>query len=186
MIRSSLAAVLAGAALSFAGIAQAAPVTVEQSLFLTNPSGGLVYNIQTDGSLVAPTTSYYQLIVDPSWNQTTRFVTLTTEPIGTVASYQLFADADALLTSSNTGTFLAAWSQADIPLNNQFPFFTYLLTPGQYVLSIMTQTGQLNIGTQLQLSMSTPVPGPIAGAGLPALLALGGFVWARRRKAAAA
>jgi uncharacterized membrane protein YgcG len=30
------------------------------------------------------------------------------------------------------------------------------------------------------------VPGPIAGAGLPALLALGGFVWARRRKAAAA
>jgi hypothetical protein len=31
----------------------------------------------------------------------------------------------------------------------------------------------------------TVVPGPIAGAGLPALLALGGFVWARRRKAAA-
>jgi hypothetical protein len=30
------------------------------------------------------------------------------------------------------------------------------------------------------------VPGPIAGAGLPALMALGGFVWARRRKAAAA
>jgi uncharacterized membrane protein YgcG len=29
------------------------------------------------------------------------------------------------------------------------------------------------------------VPGPIAGAGLPVLLALGGFVWARRRKAAA-
>lgn len=30
------------------------------------------------------------------------------------------------------------------------------------------------------------VPGPIAGAGLPALMALGGFVWARRRKAAVA
>ncbi len=30
------------------------------------------------------------------------------------------------------------------------------------------------------------VPGPIAGAGIPALMALGGFVWARRRKAAAA
>jgi hypothetical protein len=29
------------------------------------------------------------------------------------------------------------------------------------------------------------VPGPIAGAGLPVLMALGGFVWARRRKAAA-
>jgi LPXTG-motif cell wall-anchored protein len=33
---------------------------------------------------------------------------------------------------------------------------------------------------------SVPVPGPVAGAGLPALLGLGGFVWARRRKAAAA
>jgi hypothetical protein len=33
---------------------------------------------------------------------------------------------------------------------------------------------------------STPVPGPIAGAGLPAVLALGGFVAWRRRKAAAA
>jgi hypothetical protein len=33
---------------------------------------------------------------------------------------------------------------------------------------------------------STIVPGPVAGAGLPALMALGGFVWARRRKAAAA
>jgi hypothetical protein len=32
---------------------------------------------------------------------------------------------------------------------------------------------------------STIVPGPIAGAGVPALMALGGFVWARRRKAAA-
>ncbi len=32
----------------------------------------------------------------------------------------------------------------------------------------------------------TAVPGPIAGAGLPALMALGGFVWARRRKVAGA
>ena len=32
--------------------------------------------------------------------------------------------------------------------------------------------------------LTTVVPGPVAGAGLPALLALGGFVWVRRRKAA--
>jgi hypothetical protein len=38
---------------------------------------------------------------------------------------------------------------------------------------------------QLRLVTSSVVPGPIAGAGLPALLALGGFVWARRRKTAA-
>jgi hypothetical protein len=33
--------------------------------------------------------------------------------------------------------------------------------------------------------INIPVPGPIAGAGLPTLLAFGGLVWARRRKAAA-
>jgi len=35
---------------------------------------------------------------------------------------------------------------------------------------------------QIQFSGVTAVPGPIAGAGLPALFALGGLVWARRRK----
>ena len=33
---------------------------------------------------------------------------------------------------------------------------------------------------------TTPVPGPIAGAGLPVLVVLGGLVWARSRKMAAA
>ena len=46
--------------------------------------------------------------------------------------------------------------------------------------------GGPNVGTVVVAVRveGTPVavPGPIAGAGLPALLALGGFVWARRRK----
>ncbi len=41
-------------------------------------------------------------------------------------------------------------------------------------------------GFNVNVASTTPVPGPIAGAGLPALMALGGFVWARQRKAAAA
>ncbi len=46
-------------------------------------------------------------------------------------------------------------------------------------------TGNGNFNADLTSLTITNVPGPIAGAGLPALLALGGFVWARRRKAAA-
>jgi hypothetical protein len=41
-------------------------------------------------------------------------------------------------------------------------------------------------GFPYQPPLGIAVPGPIAGAGLPALMALGGFVWARRRKAAVA
>jgi hypothetical protein len=37
-----------------------------------------------------------------------------------------------------------------------------------------------------EATIAVAVPGPIAGAGIPALMALGGLVWARRRKAAAA
>ncbi len=45
----------------------------------------------------------------------------------------------------------------------------------------------INVGTGPVVTPPTNVvPGPIAGAGLPALMALGGFVWLRRRKAAGA
>jgi LPXTG-motif cell wall-anchored protein len=46
-------------------------------------------------------------------------------------------------------------------------------------VNVVADVNQVRVGA-LQI-----VPGPIAGAGLPALMALGGFVWARRRKAAA-
>ena len=44
---------------------------------------------------------------------------------------------------------------------------------------------ELNVDRPDEERPPQPIPGPIAGAGLPALLALGGFVWTRPRKAAA-
>jgi hypothetical protein len=60
-----------------------------------------------------------------------------------------------------------------------------------FVLTVANFAGfQAAIDQKIRNIVVTPpgtiVPGPIAGAGLPALLALGGFVWARRRKAVAA
>src|SRR4051812_31338055 len=64
--------------------------------------------------------------------------------------------------------------------NSRTAFFTDPITTSTEALRI------INGGRPGELQISgvsfTVVPGPIAGAGLPALLALGGFVWARRRK----
>lgn len=157
-MKSTLATFLATAAFAWGGAAQAVPVTIEQSLTLTNPSGGLVYNIATDGDASSPTTSYYQLIVDASWNEPTKFTTFSTEPVGSMASYALWTDTNALTHSSSTGTFLQAWTQTDIAANNLAPYFSYLLTAGQYVLEINTQPGQHSISTAISV---VPLPGAL-------------------------
>jgi hypothetical protein len=48
-------------------------------------------------------------------------------------------------------------------------------------------TGQGEVGNQVIGTAAVPVPGPIAGAGLPGLiLASGGLLWWRRRQTPAA
>ncbi len=70
--------------------------------------------------------------------------------------------------TKRTFGFLPAGSSFDFSVND------VSITAGAPPVSV---TGQIT---------SRQVPGPIAGAGLPALMALGGLVWARRRKATAA
>ncbi len=73
-----------------------------------------------------------------------------------------------------------------ILLTNANTTFTFNTDALQFITSLsFTATGggivnfrQVGVGALV-------VPGPIAGAGLPALMMLGGFVWARRRKAVA-
>lgn len=175
-LKSGLAALGALAALSLASVGHAAVVTVEQSLELNNPTQGLVYNVATDGQANAATTSFYELIVDPSWNVPTKFITLSTEPVGGDASYALYTDADAGAVSGNTGTLLTSWTRTDIAANNSLPFFTHLLTAGQYLLRIDTTPGQFNIATQIS---AVPLPGAIWLFG-SALLAFLGY--SRRRR----
>jgi hypothetical protein len=78
------------------------------------------------------------------------------------------------------GTFSSIWNQPEgnggTNLTAQLPNIFAGLA---YINFHTVQFGGGEIRGQI-------VPGPIAGAGLPALLALGGLVWARRRKAVAA
>jgi hypothetical protein len=173
----TLAAICAFAGFAAANLAHAAAVPIEQSITLLNPEGSLVYNIATNGSHDGPTTSYYELIVDGSWSGTnTKFTTFSTEPLGTNATYSLFTDTNPLPLQGNTGTLLGNFSQTDIPGNNLIPFFTFLLTAGQYVLQINTVKDQMNISTNIA---AVPLPGAVwlFGSGLLAFLGV-----ASRRK----
>jgi hypothetical protein len=154
-----LAASCALAVLAVGGAAHAAVVPIEQSITLLNPEGSLVYNIATNGLANAPTTSYYELIVDSTWSGTnTKFTTFSAEPVGTNASYSLFTDTNGASLAGNTGALLTSWSQTDVPGNNLIPFFATLLTAGQYVLQINTLPGQMNISTNIA---AVPLPGAL-------------------------
>lgn len=174
ILRSALAAAAAVAALGLADVGYAAAVPVAQTLTLANPD--LVYTITTDGLADAPTTSYYQLIVDPAWTQPTRFAIFPTQPQGSTAAYALWTDTDASAAASDTGTLLTSWPQTNVPANSQIPFFTYLLNAGQYVLQIDILAGQLSASTQIA---AVPLPGAIWLFGSALLAFLG--ISSRRR-----
>ena len=173
----SLCALGAFAGFALANVGHAAPVGIEQSITLLNPENALVYNIATNGSASASTQSFYELIVDPSWSGTnTKFTTFSTEPLGTNASYSLFADTNGAVGAGNTGALLQSWSQTDVPGNNLIPFFSFLLTTGQYVLQINTLQGQMNVSTNIA---AVPLPGAMWLFGSALLAFLG--VSARRK-----
>lgn len=181
MKKSTLAGLLATAALACAGTAQAAAVTIAQSMALAEPSGGLVYNIATNSN-GTPTTKYYEIVVDSSWTEPTKFTTFSAEPLGSSATYQLWTDTNSNVSSvangsqGTTGTLLTSWTLNDIVGTNSVPFFSYLLTAGQYVLGISTSPGQLSVSTSIS---AVPLPGALwlFGTALAAFLGI-----SRRRK----
>ncbi len=80
----------------------------------------------------------------------------------------------------------APFVSGPILLTNANTTFTFNTDALQFITSLsFTATGGGIVNVRQVGVGALVVPGPIAGAGLPALLALGGFVWARRRKAAA-
>jgi hypothetical protein len=98
----------------------------------------------------------------------------------TVANTRIVANLIGAVAATDNGSLTVDFDNT-IKTFNFLPtgsFFNLMvndidITPGRTV----AVTGNLT---------STVVPGPIAGAGIPALMALGGLVWARRRKATAA
>jgi hypothetical protein len=99
-----------------------------------------------------------------------------TSPAGTTPVTALFsADISGSVNPQGSG---------DITIDFDNSVRTFSSAGGNFFFSVNDLV--LNAGQSASVTGQIRVPGPIAGAGLPALMALGGFVWARRRKAAAA
>ncbi len=98
-----------------------------------------------------------------------------TLPAGTAPnSTVFFADVSGSVNPNGGGGVF-------LDFDNAFRTFTSSAGTFQFAVSDLN----VNAGQTGSINGRIIVPGPIAGAGIPALMALGGFVWARRRKAAA-
>jgi hypothetical protein len=98
-----------------------------------------------------------------------------TLPAGTAPNNSVFfADVSGSVNPNGGGGVF-------LDFDNAFRTFTFAGGTFQFAVSDVN----VNAGQTGSINGRIIVPGPIAGAGIPALMALGGFVWARRRKAAA-
>jgi hypothetical protein len=166
MSKARLAALAGATLLAFAGCGHAAVAPLDGSLTLA-PAAGATFNAGAGGGS-GESTRYYQLIVDPSWADPADLTAFLAEPVGSAAWYALYADVDASLAASDTGTLLARWSQGTTPASD-FPFYSYLLGAGQFVLEVGTFASQPPVSAKVS---ALPLPGAtwLFGSGLLAFL----------------
>jgi hypothetical protein len=88
---------------------------------------------------------------------------------------------NGISSGDNLSGFRVQITDIDVPLS--VSWFAYAYGGSRYTGADAFHQG-LNPG--FEGVATAAVPGPVAGAGIPALMALGGFVWARRRRVAAA
>ena len=112
----------------------------------------------------------------------------------------LFTTPEGMASSTLTSSAVNFGSITDLDFTsttfNGLPFGIGVsgLNEFRFINSVMVAAGQQSLtvngisrgnGAYSGTIAFRAVPGPVVGAGLPALLALGGLVWARRRKSAA-
>jgi hypothetical protein len=160
-----------------------------------DPSAGTIFGDLTGGNdnSVRFTSTSDILVPEASGQarvsaQTGQINDLTFSVLGSLGfeSVQLNVRSDNAFTITAFDQFgMSATQTVNNPSNgeNRFRFDT---DATQFITRIVVSSasGVADV-RQVRIGALVPVPGPIAGAGLPVLMALGGFVWARRRKAAA-
>jgi MYXO-CTERM domain-containing protein len=177
-----LTGVIVLAAMLFPVAARASVFAFSFSLATTGSEAGKVYG---SGQFITDDTISPFHVTDVTGSVTNLYLSPTPVAITGISTYY---GADNLLSypgpyvSYNGISFL---TEGGRPYNLWYFFnrYTYETSPVPYDVGESVDYGNY---INLSVSPAIAVPSPIAGAGLPALLALGGLAWWRRRYSASA
>jgi hypothetical protein len=173
---------------------------VNNVLFDDSPTGSLILgdlNGPAPDNVITFTSSTDQLRTMASGQANVEAVSggINQLTIGTVSPFIGF-EAIQLAVQGSAGTTITftandnmggPFVSGPILLTNANTTFTFNTDALQFITSLSFTATGAGVANVRQVGVGAlVVPGPVAGAGLPVLMALGGLVWARRRKATAA
>jgi hypothetical protein len=142
-----------GVAAAFAGQAQAASVSITQSLSFPGS-----YTIAS-GPLNSTAGPYYYELVNGGANTYANVTLVDTTPAENRLQYAVYTDTNSAVGAASTGTLVSGGSYKDEP-GSTYPFFTFLMASGQqYVLELARSTTDLaNSTTNIN---TVPLPGAL-------------------------
>lgn len=171
-LQSCLASLGAAAALAFASAGQAAVVSIMRNPAPAQPPGAIVSIAAHEGPGAAPATGFHPLVEDPSWTEPTSFAASSAEPPGFMVAQVLSSGDHGSVPAHPAGARPGKWP-VQAPSIQASPFYSYLVSAGQYVLEIGTLSSSYTAPPQ---ASTVPLPGAIwlFGSGLVAFLVISG------------
>jgi hypothetical protein len=167
-LQSRLASLGATLVLTCAGQGQAAVVSVVRVPALAPPAVANTAGDSRHGK-ASPFAAGVHL-PEPAWADPTRFSVLLPEAPG---PFGLYTDVETFAVGPIPAAWTTGWPQQPAPSSHASPFYSYLLSAGQYVLEVGSFSGPYAASPQVS---DVPLPGAIwlFGSGLVAFLVIAG------------
>lgn len=169
MLTGSLAGIVVGAALAFAGMAHAAAIP---PLPASEPQAHAheAFSLARAAGITVARGGPFDSLAESPWPETASAASFFAEPVNTTGAEWRFADRGMAFVGGGTAAPAGWWKHKGPPAFDESPFYRSLVGAGEYVLDV----GTLSAGAQASPRPSAvPLPGAMWLFG-SALLA---FMW---------